>query len=141
MGEKTQMKIVAAARLQIGLPCRMRRVSPSSLMGCEGIVLRVARDLGMDCPDSGGFSAVDHRYPTPILLRHFDPKSTADMKPGDLLVFRIGRAEHHFGIATEVFGQPAFVHAYDKTRRVVEVGLDRAWRRRLCGCYSFRRAV
>lgn len=140
MDDETRQKIVTAARARLGEPCRKRGITSVREADCAQFVLNVVRGLDLDCPAvRTGLRSEDRHDPTPLLQQYLDPKSIAEATSGDLLVFKFGRTGYHLGIATELFGSLAFVHAYDKRRRVVEVSLDHSWQRRLCGCYEFRR--
>lgn len=65
------------------------------------------------------------------------PIAPAAMRPADVLLFRIGEHEQHFGLVTALEPEPYFIHAFarQKIDRVVVNRLDRFWRARLVGVY------
>lgn len=75
--------------------------------------------------------------PTDRIMETLSPVSLMDVEDGDLLLFRYGRFQHHFGIRTTLFGRPGFIHAFERVGKVVEVSIDRAWRARLKRAFTF----
>ena len=138
----TQAEVVAAARGWIGTPfqhqARLRGVG----VDCIGVVVGVARELGLSDYDISGYGAAPYAA---LVTReaddHMDRVPITAMRAGDVLMLRIENDPQHFGIVTEVPGAGGvarFVHAFSKVGRCVETSLDRFWHSRVVAVYRFR---
>ena len=126
---------VAAARGYVGVPWRHLGRSRTGV-DCIGLVLLVAREVGMDLPDPAPYA----REPqgTRLLdgiLAH--ATRVAEVAPGDVLLFRMGLYGGHVGIASvhPAWGVPACLHAYAPRRQVVEQPMDAELRTALLGAF------
>lgn len=106
---------------------------------CVGLLIGVANGLGL----TGGY---DNRgYPPNVpngicrseLERFCDEVAAGplDAIAGDVLLFRIGGAEQHVGIAT---GDGTMVHAFQSARLVAETVLSGAWLKSCSAVYRMR---
>lgn len=127
--------LVAAARSYVGVPWRHLGRSRTGV-DCIGLVLLVAREVGMDLPDPAPYA----REPqgTRLLdgiLAHAERVSEA--RAGDVLLFRLGLYGGHVGIASvhPAWDVPACVHAYAPRRQVVEQPMDAELRAALIGAF------
>jgi cell wall-associated NlpC family hydrolase len=111
----TRADVVAAARGWISTPfhhqARLRGVG----VDCAGLVIGVARELGLVAPDFdvGGYSRVPDGS---SLIRWCDAymqRSTrADMLPGDVIVVRFDRDPQHLGLLGDYrHGGLSIIHA------------------------------
>jgi murein DD-endopeptidase len=105
--------IARQARAQIGVPYRWGGNDPDRGFDCSGLVAYVHARQGIVVPRTAAeqFAAADRI-------------GDDDLKPGDLVFFRLGsrrRGVSHVGIYT---GQRQFVHAPQSGRDVVEASLD-----------------
>ena len=126
---------VAAARSYVGVPWRHRGRSRTGV-DCIGLVLLVAREVGMDLPDPAPYA----REPQGTrLLEGILAHTTrmAEAAPGDVLLFRLGLYGGHVGIASvhPAWGVPACLHAYAPRRQVVEQPMDAELRAALLGAF------
>jgi cell wall-associated NlpC family hydrolase len=119
--------IARAARAQIGVPYRYGGSDPQRGFDCSGLVAYVHGQEGIPVPRTAAqqfaaASSVDE----------------ADLRPGDLVFFRLEprrRTITHVGIYT---GQRRFVHAPQTGRDVSEASLDDPWyRERFAGSGRF----
>lgn len=132
--------IVTAARELIGMPFRHQGRAHSGKTDCAGVACHVAARLGIEYADQGDYprlpgggrleAALDGQ---PGLVR----VASADMQAGDLLLMRFSGEPQHIAIYTG----STIVHAYERVGKVVEHGLDAAWRRRIVRVYRFAEVV
>ncbi|GGC70277.1 peptidase [Siccirubricoccus deserti] len=125
--------VAAEARLWIGTPWHHQARLRSVGVDCGGLVVGVARDLGLPLDD----------YP-PGYGRHPDGRSLrawiearftriAAMEEGamPLMEFTPGLPQH-VGIVTRLAGGWGLVHAWAQLRRVVEHPITDDWTARIC---------
>lgn len=149
LGEGTALArhaIVAAARSWLGTPYVHQASAKGAGTDCLGLIRGVWRDLygaepeipppyGPDWNERAWFRSAREEPLLAAARRHLAPRSIAEEKPGDVLVFRVVRdgPAKHCGILT---GKDRFIHAY-AGRVVVESWLSRWWRERLAGVFGF----
>jgi cell wall-associated NlpC family hydrolase len=120
-------RAVGTAMAQVGAPYRYGGSSPAQGFDCSGLVSYVFGQQGIAVPRTAAqqFAAAQ-------------PVREQDLRPGDLVFFRLAgpRAEvSHVGIYS---GQGRFVHAPQSGRRVGEASLDdEYYRERLAGFGRF----
>lgn len=125
----TRAAVVAEARRWLGTPWVHQHRTHGIGVDCVGLVIGVARALGLVAPDFdfGGYS----RQPDGTLLSVCDAHMTriqrADMQPGDVLVLAIRDQPQHMGILGDyVHGGLSIIHAYQPAGgggRVIETRL------------------
>lgn len=146
-GSKTEMDadIVAAARAWIGTPYRHRASLRGVGADCLGLLRGVWRDVegpepvavAAYTPDWQDTAGRDRLIPG--LETYFAPIAAADVRPGDVVVFRIKdrSAPKHIGIlARDPAGRDTFIHSYSRCG-VVETPLSAPWRRRAAAYFRF----
>ena len=120
-------RAVGTAMAQVGAPYRYGGSSPAQGFDCSGLVSYVFGQQGIAVPRTAAqqFAAAK-------------PIREQDLRPGDLVFFRLAgpRAEvSHVGIYS---GQGRFVHAPQSGKRVGEASLDdEYYRERLAGFGRF----
>ena len=132
----TPEDIIAAARELVGMPFRHQGRAHTGKTDCAGVACHVAARNGIEYNDQGDYprlpgggrleSALDGQ---PHLVR----VAAADMQSGDLLLMRFSGEPQHLAIYTG----NTIVHAYERVGKVVEHGMDSAWRRRIVRVYRF----
>ena len=123
----TRAAIVAEARSFIGTPFlhqgRMKGVG----VDCIGLVIEVARKLGMVAPDFdvNGYGREPDGTLLDQLAQHLSRTSEAEMKPGDVVVVRFAGDPQHVGIVSPYLyeGRRAIVHASSTIGGVIETRL------------------
>lgn len=134
------LQVVAEARRWLDTPfihqARLRGVG----VDCAGLVVAVARELGIGEYDVAGYA----RAPQGNALREalnaaLVPVAFRDAAPGDVLCFRMDQDPQHLAILTRTERAGSMIHAYAHplVRRVVEHGMGTFWKDRLAGCYRF----
>ncbi len=110
LNELQRDSIVENTRALLGIRYRWAGASPERGVDCSGLVRYVFAKLGIDVPHS---SALLARLGAPVA------KDTAEMRPGDLLVFSKlqSRTISHVGIYV---GDGMMVHASSTSKQVVE---------------------
>lgn len=132
----TRADVVAAARSYKGVRWHHQGRNRAGL-DCVGLVIVVAQDLGLSTYNPQDYGRIpDCVQMRAQLAQHLDPRATPE--PGDVILLRYERYPLHLGIASELDGELAIVHAFANLRRVVEHRLDAFWRARIVSAYAFR---
>jgi cell wall-associated NlpC family hydrolase len=134
----TPAHIVAAARAQLGTPWMHQARLPGVALDCAGLVICVARSLGLvpDTFDVGGYT----RSPDGTLLdtcaQHMQPLAGPEL--GAVIVVQIEQEPQHLGIIGDYrHGGWSMIHASSRAQppRVVETRLMWARNMQLRGIY------
>ncbi len=141
----TRADVVAEARRWLGTPYRHQGRSRLTGCDCLGLVGGVALALGL-LPEGWWEREFDARWagygrhPQGSTLRAGAEQVLTPVSqpaPGDVLLVRFGREPQHFAIVAEhpLGTGLSIVHAASQRGRVVEQGLDAAWRQRIVAIY------
>ena len=127
--------IVATARTYLGTPYHHQGRVKGVGIDCIGLLVCVARELGIQVHDIEGYS----RFPDGHTILEELPKCLDAVEtpvPGDILVFWFDRPElpGHAGIQTDV----GVIHTYTVSKKVVEHTLNKVWMRRICASFAYR---
>ncbi|MBK5911472.1 hypothetical protein CCR85_08205 [Rhodothalassium salexigens] len=126
--------IVALARRWLGTPWHHQGRVRGVGVDCAGLVIGVARDLGLDPVDVTGYARRPDSDELARLVRaHLAEIPLARAGPGAVLLLRIDDRAQHLGILTDV----GLLHAYAPARRVVEHRIDALWAERIVGAFVF----
>lgn len=122
----TPAEVVAAARRHLGTPWVHQGRTPGLAIDCAGLVILVARELGVVPPDwdVNGYS----RWPDGTMLRWCDEQMQRIDEPelGAVLVLATAQQPQHMGIVGDyVHGGLSVIHACNAARpaRVLETRL------------------
>jgi NlpC/P60 family putative phage cell wall peptidase len=132
-------EVTRLARSWVGTPYHHRASVRQVGCDCIGLVRGLWRELYGSEPESPGPYTGDWAEATgnEALLaaagRHLRRSSTAAMRPGDVLIFRVSAyaVAKHAAILVE---DERMIHATEGVP-VSEVSLSRWWRRRICGVF------
>ena len=105
--------LVQLARQQVGLKYKYGSVRPGLAFDCSGLVKWVMAAFDLHLPRTAAEQA---RLGIEV------PKDTAQLLPGDLLFFGMGRRVTHIGIYV---GEGKYVHAANRRKGVIESELAR----------------
>ncbi len=129
----SRSEILTAARAWMDTPFRHQGRCRGVGVDCIGLIVGVARDLGVDTRDRTDYprqpdgssleAALDGQ------LRRLAPGT---MGPGDVLLLRIRRMPQHVGFLAE---HGTIIHAHSAAGRVVEMRLNERWWDRLVAAY------
>ena len=100
--------LVRLARQQVGLKYRLGAVKPGLAFDCSGLVKWIMAAFDLKLPRTAAEQA---RLGTAV------PKDTAQLLPGDLLLFGRGKRVTHIGIYV---GEGKYVHAANRRKGVIE---------------------
>jgi len=128
----SRAEIVAAARSYMGVRWHHQGRTRAGI-DCIGLVIAVARDLGLSTYDITGYS----RTPDGVALRRVMAEQLVrvdHMRPGAVLLFSFFGSPLHAAIVTEPGNM---VHAFANARRVVEHRIDAVWRQRLFSVFDY----
>lgn len=135
----TGAAVVACARTQIGVPWVHQGRMWGQALDCAGLVICVARDLGIVPADFDvtGYTRTPDGSMLPLLAEHLEP--AAHLELGAVLCVATERDPQHLGIVGDyVHGGFSLIHATNAgSRRVVEsrIMFVRNFKRR--GVYRF----
>ena len=110
--------LVRLTRQQVGLKYRLGAVKPGLAFDCSGLVKWIMAAFDLKLPRTAAEQA---RLGTEV------PRDTAQLLPGDLLLFGRGRRVTHIGIYV---GEGKYVHAANRRKGVIESEispLDSRW--------------
>lgn len=129
-------RIVEIVRRYIDTPYHHQARQPGVGIDCVGVLVCVARELGLIGPTDD--YAAYRRTPTDdsllnILDHHLERlPSPALAEAGDVLTFRIGKWPHHVAIKT---GADTMLHSYAGVGRVVETNIQDNWGSRIVAAH------
>lgn len=133
--------IVQAAESMIGTPFVHQGRVPGKGLDCVGLLVAVARQLGLKAEDRADYPPETSRAMLTAALAASCARLSGfrEARPGDILVFRRGRERWHTGILAAL-DPPAFVHAWSKPTggSVRRDHLDRVWRRSIREVWRYR---
>lgn len=134
----TGYDVAEAARRMLGTPWMHQGRMPGVALDCAGMVICVARELGIVAPDYdvNGYS----RVPDGSMLTICDRMLTPAPEPviGCVLALEIYKDPQHLGIVGQYrHGGLSIIHAASKAGRVIETRLMFATNQRLRGVYLF----
>ena len=143
----TPDEIVNQARTWIGTPfhhqARLKKVG----CDCLGLVVGVVDELGLKDKNGVPLAAYDEityskepdgAYFTQKLIELLDEVSLADMRAGDMALFKVRENPQHVAILTDYEGELGMIHCFAPARRVVEHRLDDDWRSRLLKVFRWQ---
>lgn len=129
----TRADIVACARSYLGVRWHHQGRSRAGL-DCIGLVIVVARELGLSDYDIDGYGRVpDGSSLRATMCEQMDLLKRPPL-PGDVLLFQFQRNPLHTAIVTDT----GMVHAFANVRKVVEHRVDDVWRSRLVAAFGYR---
>ena len=135
----TRAQVVAEARTWIDTPWIHQHRAKGVGVDCIGLIICVARDLGISAPDTDytGYG----RRPDGALLslcdQHMVRISRDAMQPGDVLVLAVENDPQHMGIIGDYrHGGLSLIHAASKAGRVIETRLMFAANQKFRGAYA-----
>ncbi len=107
---------------------------------CAGLVIVVGKALGLVDYDTTNYQRRTHGQ---SFLHHFranmDKVPVADVRPGDVMLFRDAAYACHSSIVGELGGALTLIHAHLLRRMVLEERLDQGdWLDRRVACFSYR---
>jgi NlpC/P60 family putative phage cell wall peptidase len=143
---KTRAQLVSCARGYRGTPFQHQGRLKGAACDCVGLVFCVADDLELQ--DKNGTPIRRNQYtnygPQPVdrfvheeCQRMLLEKPITSMQEGDLLTLRLPTWPSHVAIVTDIIGYTGIIHAYSTAGKVVEHILDKKWKNRIEGCFSF----
>lgn len=128
MTAPTRTDVVAAARTWLGTPFHHQARLQGVGVDCVGLVICVARTLGLIAPDFD--VAAYPRQPDGTSLMHLVNLHMRalpideEMQPGDVVVVRFDRDPQHLGILGDYrHGGLSIIHAAAEPGRVIETRL------------------
>lgn len=127
--------ILCAARAWLGTPFRHQGRCRGVGVDCIGLIVGVARDLGLGARDRTDYPRQpDGRSLEAALEDQLRLLGPGDMGPGDVLLMRIRRMPQHVGFLAE---HGTIIHAHSAAGRVVEMRLNERWWERMVAAYRF----
>ena len=118
------MMLVAAARSLIGTPYHVKGRLPGVGIDCVGVPIVAAWLAGVKPRsfDIRGYSDVPDGSLLPLCDEHMKRIERAEMRPGDVVVVRLGAVPHHVGVLGDYrHGGLSMIHADNaRLHKVVE---------------------
>lgn len=129
----TRRDILAEARSWLGTPFHHQGRLKGVGADCIGLVVGVARGLGLAAVDRPGYA----RTPDGVSLAaalDAQMRRVAAADAGDVLLLRIRRQPQHVGFLGEA---GTLIHAYSGADKVVETPMTDWWWQRVVAAYRF----
>lgn len=128
----SRSEVLAEARTWIGTRFQHQGRVKGAGVDCAGLVIGVARDLGLADAKVEGYS----RHPDGVSLLAFCRQymlsvAVGEAVPADVLIFSFASHPQHLAFRSELDGRPALIHAFADARCVVEHDFDEVWQSRL----------
>ncbi len=118
-GEVTRADVVACARSLIGVAYVHQHRDRKVGVDCVGLVIVVARELGLVAPDFDVNSYARKPDGTTLMARcaeFMDPVKDEDVRPGHVLVLAFRKDPQHMGILGDyLYGGLSLIHAFGQT--------------------------
>jgi len=129
--------VVAAARRWIGTPWQHQARVLGAGCDCAGLIIMVARELGLADVDVTGYGTEpDGERLQALCDQYMHRVPLADVRPGDVLLMAFASPPRHLGIVGDYPGGGlSLIHAYAQMRKVVEHRLDAEWMGRAVAAY------
>lgn len=136
----TRADIVSEARTWIGTPFRHQGRVKGHGVDCSGLVISVARTLGLTDYQATGYPKhPDGNEMRRVCSEMMDEISIDDAQPGDVILFKFISDPQHLAIVGDhPSGGLSIIHAFAVSRKVVEAILDDVWRSRVIAVYRVR---
>jgi len=137
--------IIEEARTWLGTPYRHQGRVKGVGCDCGGIVIGVAKELGIEIKDYEGYGKMPHGGTMKKLLdSQFQSVPIEEVQIGDILLMKIVRDPQHLALVTDY----GMLHCYTQlgrgkqkkatnAGRVVEHRLDEFWKKRILKIYRF----
>lgn len=137
----TRADVVAEARTWLGTPWVHQHRAKGQAVDCAGLIICVARDLGL-LPadfDLNGYSRMPDGTLLAVCDEHMDRIERSAMQPGDVLLMATEHDPQHMGILGDYrHGGLSLIHAASKAGRVIETRLMFAGNQKFRGAYALR---
>ena len=134
-----RQQVVDVARSWVDTRWRHQGRSRVHGIDCAGLVIEVARELGISTFDISDYqrdplndSFLDH------FRREMIKRPIADREPGDILLIRDDMFTCHSVVFDIVGSTEMIIHAYALRRKVVEEVYSPEWQGRTTHCFSFK---
>jgi cell wall-associated NlpC family hydrolase len=144
-------KIVAEAKTWLGTAFHHQgriKINVNNKGGCDclGLIIGVANALSIKSKTGKPLIEYDQtnydRIPLKNILKqqleiHLQVIDKADINYGDIVLFEFDKNPQHLAIISDKSSEITIIHAYAKSRKIVEHRLDLAWHNRIVAAYSF----
>lgn len=131
----TKDDVVKAARAHIGTPFMHQGRLPGIALDCAGLVVAVAKELGIQHVDVTGYG----RRPTGELRtvmaaqRSIKSVPIVERQAGDILVMRFAKEPQHLAICAGA----TIIHSYETVKKCCEHDLTPEWEKRITEVWRF----
>jgi len=100
--DKNRERIILTARSCVGSPFRHQGRNLEKGLDCVGLILYVARQLGISLPAHQGYGrhVCAGTIANSVVAHFFDPTVVSDVLPGDIFLLDVGHGQEHVAIFT-----------------------------------------
>ena len=137
----TRANVVAEARTWLGTPWVHQHRAKGKAVDCAGLIICVARDLGL-LPadfDLNGYSRMPDGTLLAVCDLHMDRVDRTAMQPGDVLVVATEHDPQHMGFIGDYrHGGLSLIHASSRAGKAIETRRMFASHQLFRGAYALR---
>lgn len=134
----TRAEFIAEARTWLGTPFHHQGRLKGVGVDCAGLVIGVARDLGLSTWDVDGYGMVPNgRHLRQLANSVMNQIPRAELSPGDVVLMKWVSFPQHVAIITPGagLGGLGLLHSYAKIGKCLEHGLTQDWWDRIVQAY------
>ena len=125
-------EVVCCARGWLGTPWHHQGRVKGVGVDCVGVVIGVARELGLSDFDATGYGhRPDSRELERIAREMMREVPVPEARPGDVLLVEVDKQPQHLAFLTDA----GMLHAYAPLRRVVEHRISDDWAARIVAAF------
>lgn len=131
----TVPQLLTEARSWLGVPWVHQGRSRHGV-DCVGLLVMVARALGVASHDVAGYARLPHGGALRALAdQHLTP-AARPLVPGQVVLMRFDGEEQHIGLLGDYPGGLSLIHAHSRMGKVVEHRLADVWAQRIMAVYT-----
>ena len=137
MSDVTIANILTHARQCLGTPFHHQGRLVAFGLDCAGVVMHVARQIGVEAIDVSGYGATPNHAQLENSLNCqpcLERVAVGERQPGDILLMRFLSDPQHLAICAG----DTIIHAYAQVGACVEHRLSSLWAARIVSVYRFR---
>lgn len=128
----TRLQVVQQARTWIGTPYDHQGREKGVRVDCAGLILEVCRELHLTDLEHTQYGRFPDGNMDLLCDKYMDRIQPVHAEAGDILLFAFEHWNAHMAFLTE---RDTMIHAWMRSRKVVEHTVDKKWRSQIQAAY------